>query len=105
MCVFYKATVKQGNWDWVMKHAGKPQDPELVKQASKQVNEFCRVLEMEGVTVRRPELINWTETGMMRTPDFEEGGRDRLSLLSLGNVSSIMYTSVFPFGKMVGEAV
>ena len=61
-----------------MKHAGKPQDPELVKQASKQVNEFCRVLEMEGVTVRRPELINWTETGTMRTPDFEEGGRNQL---------------------------
>ena len=29
---------------------------------------------MEGVTVRRPDMVNWMDVGKMRTPDFEEGG-------------------------------
>ncbi|KAI0230063.1 Glycine amidinotransferase, mitochondrial [Lamellibrachia satsuma] len=84
-----KATIKPGNWEWFTKHAGKPQEPEIVKKASKQVEEFCRILEIEGVTVRRPEFIKWTEKGTMRTPDFEEGGLHmacpRDSLVVIGN--------------------
>lgn len=56
-------------------HSGKAHEPERVKKAQHQVNELCRILEMEGVTVKRPEIINWWEKGSYKTADFEEGGK------------------------------
>jgi len=84
-----KATIKPGNWPWISKFSGKPHELQRVQKATEQVNEFCRVLEMEGVRVRRPDVINWWETGDYKTPDFEEGGLHmscpRDSLLVVGN--------------------
>ena len=39
------------------------------------MEEFCRVLKSEGVTVRRPEPIRWDQLGTFRTPYFEDGGK------------------------------
>lgn len=36
------------------------------------MNEFCRVLEGEGVTVRRPDIIDFSQP--YKTPDFEATG-------------------------------
>ncbi|MFJ6392823.1 amidinotransferase [Streptomyces sp. NPDC091972] len=53
--------------------AGRPFPPHLVEAARMELDEFVRILEGEGVTVRRPEPIphnqtystlNWTSTGL-----------------------------------------
>jgi glycine amidinotransferase len=55
------------------RHAGEPFPPELVVAARKELEEFVRILDTEGVKVRRPESIpqrrpyttlSWTSTGM-----------------------------------------
>jgi len=61
-------------YKWVEENTGKPNDPALSKKASAEVEEFCRVLELEGVKVRRPEPMRWDQLGTFRTPYFEEGG-------------------------------
>ena len=74
MSSLQKATIKPGNWKWIAARAGKPHEPERVRRAIKQSDELCKVLELEGVKVRRPEMVNWMESGAYKTPDFEEGG-------------------------------
>ena len=76
-----QATVKPGNWAWIEARAGQPHEAERVQCAIKQSDELCRVLELEGVKVRRPDVINWVDIGDYRTPDFEEGGKDGLSYM------------------------
>jgi len=46
----------------------------VVQKAIKEVEEFCRILELEGVVVKRPEPVRWDELGTFRTPYFDEGG-------------------------------
>ena len=70
-----QATIKPGNWEWIAAHQGKPHEPERMQRAIAQSDELCRVLEMEGVTVRRPEIIDWSYLGQVGTPDFREGGK------------------------------
>ena len=66
--------MKPHAWEWIGQNAGKANDPSLIEKASAEVEEFCRVLELEGVKVRRPEPMRWDELGTFRTPYFEEGG-------------------------------
>ena len=61
-------------WDFVREHEGKPFEPEKLEQAVKETDEFAKILELEGVKVRRPETVYWNELGLFKTPDFEEGG-------------------------------
>jgi len=70
----FQAKTGPAGWKWIRENAGKPHDPVIVQKAAKEVAEFCRVLELEGVTVRRPEPMMWDELGTFRTPYFEEGG-------------------------------
>ena len=62
-----------GQHDTFRRHAGRPFPPERVEAARRELEEFVRILEGEGVTVRRPEPIpqrqayrtlDWTSTGM-----------------------------------------
>jgi glycine amidinotransferase len=55
------------------KHAGKPFPPEKIAAAKKELEEFVRILEAEGVKVRRPVPVDqlkpygapgWTSTGL-----------------------------------------
>jgi len=71
--VFQSKTSPAG-WRWINDNAGKPHDEEVVQKAGEEVEEFCRVLKFEGVTVHRPEPIRWDQMGTFRTPYFEEGG-------------------------------
>lgn len=72
----FEATVKVGAppkyWEFFQRYGGRPFPSELVEAAAKQLNEFCRVLEAEGVTVRRPDIIDFSQT--YKTPDFEASG-------------------------------
>jgi glycine amidinotransferase len=62
-----------GQHETFRREQGRPFPPELVRAANRELEEFVRVLEAEGVTVRRPEPIPqsrpystgaWTSTGM-----------------------------------------
>ena len=60
--------------DQFLKLEGKPFPKEIVDKAKVEVEEFVKILEMEGVKVRRPEEVDWNKMGTYKTPDFEEGG-------------------------------
>ena len=64
----------EDHWQFMQDNAGQPHDPVIVQEAVKQVEEFCKVLELEGVRVRRPEPMLWDKIGTMKTPYFETGG-------------------------------
>ena len=54
---------------------GLPWDADVVNKATAEIEEYSRILQMEGVTVRRPEPIRWDEIGPMKTPYFESKGQ------------------------------
>ena len=54
------------------KNGGKPFPEEHVKIAAKQLEEFCKMLELEGITVRRPDNID--HSFEYETPDFKSTG-------------------------------
>jgi len=70
----YKAKTDPEGWKWITENAGKPHDEHVVQKAAEEVEEFCRVLNAEGVVVKRPEPIRWDQLGTFRTPYFEDGG-------------------------------
>ncbi len=59
-------------WEFFQKQGGRPFPEELVKAASRELDEFCHILAEEGVTVRRPALIDFSQT--YQTPDFAATG-------------------------------
>ncbi|MEG4169317.1 MAG: NarL family transcriptional regulator [Microcoleus sp.] len=67
-----KASSNPKNWWFFQKYGGCPYPQEMIEPASKELEEFCRVLEGEGVTVRRPDIIDFSES--YKTPDFEATG-------------------------------
>ena len=71
----HQAKTGPAAWKWIQENAGKPHDEHVVQKAVKEVEEFCRVLKLEGVTVRRPEPVRWDQLGTFRTPYFEDGGQ------------------------------
>ena len=72
-------------WPWVEENAGKPVKGEEVDRAGRQVEEFCRVLQLEGVTIKRPEVIRWDELGTFKLPFFSEGGWRKHAVFFKGN--------------------
>ena len=68
-----KAIISKEHWDFFEKNSGKPFPVEHVKKAVEEMEEFCRILEHEGVTVRRPELPDYSKE--YTTPDFASTGR------------------------------
>ena len=60
------------NLGFFQKYAGQPFPQELVEIAAKELNEFCHILESFGVTVRRPDIIDFSQT--YKTLDFEASG-------------------------------
>lgn len=59
-------------WNFFQESGGKFFPESLVKAATKELNEFCHVLEQEGVIVRRPDIIDFSQP--YKTPDFESSG-------------------------------
>ena len=69
-----QAKTGPAGWKWIRDNANKPHDPAVVDKAIKEVAEFCRILELEGVKVQRPDPMRWDQLGTFKTPYFEEGG-------------------------------
>ena len=68
-----KAIISKEHWNFFEKNSGREFPPEHVKKAVEEMDEFCRILEHEGVTVRRPEVLDCSKE--YSTPDFTSTGR------------------------------
>eukprot|EP01064_Diplonema_japonicum_P023325 TRINITY_DN33764_c0_g1_i1.p1 TRINITY_DN33764_c0_g1~~TRINITY_DN33764_c0_g1_i1.p1 ORF type:complete len:383 (+),score=25.80 TRINITY_DN33764_c0_g1_i1:52-1200(+) len=68
-----QAVWPEKHWEYYKKNGGKGIgfDSELVKKASKELDHLCNVLKEEGVTVRRPDMMDHSQK--IKTPDFETG--------------------------------
>lgn len=82
-----RANTYPKNWSFFQEHGGKPYPKELVEPAARELDEFCRVLEGEGVRVRRPDVVDFSAP--YKTPDFEAVGlyaaMPRDILITVGN--------------------
>lgn len=68
-----KANTYEQHWKFFNKYGGQPFPEEHLIKAHAEIEEFCNILEHEGVTVKRPEpTINFA--AKYQTPDFESTG-------------------------------
>ncbi|XP_020609654.1 glycine amidinotransferase, mitochondrial-like isoform X2 [Orbicella faveolata] len=67
-----KANTYEKNWPFFGQFGGQSFPKEHLKKAQVEIEEFCNILRHEGVTVRRPEVINFSE--VFKTPDFQSCG-------------------------------
>lgn len=72
LTVEVKANTYEKYWDFYMKNSKKFFPKEHMKLAAKEIDHFCYVLQQEGVTVRRPESLDYSQT--YTTPDFTSTG-------------------------------
>ncbi|CAM9382634.1 unnamed protein product, partial [Ectocarpus sp. 8 AP-2014] len=85
-----KAVWPAKHWGMYKKHAGESFPRELVMKAAEELDNFSQVLEMEGVTVRRPEVRPGDFDRPVSTPDFESvsqlyAAMPRDVLITIGN--------------------
>ena len=64
-----KANTYEKYWPFYQHRGGKPFPAKHLTKAVGEIEELCRVLEGEGVTVRRPETVDFSQS--YKTPDFE----------------------------------
>ncbi|XP_077997057.1 glycine amidinotransferase, mitochondrial-like [Glandiceps talaboti] len=67
-----KANTYEKHWDFYSANGGKPFPVEHLKKAQVEIENFCKVLEHEGVTVRRPAKLDHSKE--YTTPDFTSTG-------------------------------
>ena len=63
-----KANTYEKHWPFYERLGGRPFPPEHIEKSIEEVEGLCKILEMEGVKVRRPEPIGFGED--YKTPDF-----------------------------------
>ena len=63
-----KATIDSKHWPFFEQYGGSWFPTEHLEKAKKEVEEFCNILTGEGVTVRRPDIMDYSEE--YKTPDF-----------------------------------
>jgi len=68
-----KANTYETYWDFYKKYGGGPFPPEHLEKAIKEIEEFCSILRHEGVTVQRPDIMEWGKE--YTTPDFTSTGQ------------------------------
>lgn len=56
-----KANTYEKNWPFFDRFGGQSFPKEHLKKAQTEVEEFCSILHHEGVTVRRPDAMNFSE--------------------------------------------
>ena len=62
LSIDFKGTLKNSEAAGFFKtYGGKPFPEEHTKKAVEEIEELCNVLKHEGVTVRRPEIVDFTE--------------------------------------------
>lgn len=67
-----KVDAPSGYWNFFQQLGGQLFPEDLVETAAKELEEFCRVLQAEGVTVRRPDIVDFSQ--VYTTPDFTSSG-------------------------------
>ncbi|XP_072770914.1 glycine amidinotransferase, mitochondrial isoform X2 [Nerophis lumbriciformis] len=67
-----KANTYEKYWSFYQKFGGQPFPADHLKKAVAEIEEMCNILRHEGVTVRRPEPIDWSLE--YKTPDFQSSG-------------------------------
>lgn len=60
------------NWPFFQKNGGNPFPKNMIEAAESELNHFCKLLKAEGVTVHRPEPIDFSK--VFKTPDWESPG-------------------------------
>jgi glycine amidinotransferase len=53
------ATMPRRHWPWFKANSGKPFPADLLAAAGRELDGLARVLEGEGITVRRPDPVRW----------------------------------------------
>lgn len=67
-----KANTSEKYWDFYQRNQRRPFPDLFVRKATEEMDEFCRILEHEGVTVRRPDKLDFGQVSS--TPDFTSSG-------------------------------
>ena len=67
-----KANTSEKHWGFYQQNERQLFPAEFVRKATEEIDEFCRVLELEGVTVRRPDKLDFGKE--YTTPDFKSTG-------------------------------
>lgn len=87
-----KHTVPPGEWENISRQLvgckGNPYPPEIIEAARKEVEEFVHILEAEGVKVRRPDRMDFSQpfsTPAWRVESGFNAANPRDSLLVIGN--------------------
>ncbi|XP_030649995.1 glycine amidinotransferase, mitochondrial [Chanos chanos] len=82
-----KANTYEKNWPFYQRFGGQTFPEDHLKKAVAEIEEMCNILRLEGVTVRRPEPLDWSVE--YKTPDFTSTGMyaamPRDILLVVGN--------------------
>ncbi len=67
--VALKATMPQSQWQFFIDNGGQPFPEDMIAAARRDLEGFVRLLEAEGVTVRRPEVVDYSRP--YGTPDWQ----------------------------------
>ncbi|XP_022101479.1 glycine amidinotransferase, mitochondrial-like [Acanthaster planci] len=67
-----KVSANQNNWEFFKANQGKPWPKEHTEKAIAEVEEVCNILNQEGIIVRRPDPIDFSDE--YKTPDFSSRG-------------------------------
>lgn len=67
-----RTTMPPEHWSFFQENGGRPFPPELVRTAARELEDLVRLLESEGVTVRRPDVVD--HGCRFATPDWEQPG-------------------------------
>ena len=70
--VALKATMPRRHWGFFAEHGGRPFPQEMIDRANRDLDGFVRLLDAEGVTVRRPERIDHARP--YSTPHWRSSG-------------------------------
>ena len=82
----WQANTHHSHWEFFSKFGGKSFPSKHLELAKEEVEEFVRILEAEGIVVRRPELCDFSKE--YETPDFRSAGETFLSLYDLWRILS-----------------
>lgn len=63
---------EEGSLQFLQDYSGKPFPKEHLKKAGEEVEQFCSVLQSEGINVRRPDIVDFSFE--YQTPDFKSTG-------------------------------
>ncbi|XP_072032964.1 glycine amidinotransferase, mitochondrial-like [Amphiura filiformis] len=73
LTVGIKGSTVEENWNFFSKYGGRNFPLDHVNKARAELDEFCSVLRREGVTVRRPDIVDFSVK--YTTPDFTSTGQ------------------------------